>query len=114
MCYLRCCCQLSQALLQMQVSLFDAVFHQCSRDEETHFLEGADKREQTLCDEDDFCLETVPGTCGGLFFHFHQQPLNTSCRLTRDECRHPFLIDDYTVLTQHRIGQGKACVFIEC
>ena len=92
-------------LLQMQVSLFDAVFHQGTWDEETHLLEGADKGEQTLCGEGDFCLETIPGTCGEPFFHFHQLLHNTlACRLTRDECRHPFLIDDYTVLTQ---GQGK-------
>ena len=63
--------------------------------------------EQTLCGEDDFCLETVPGTRGELILHFRQPPRNTlSCRLTRDD-KHPFLIDDYTVLTQHRIGQGK-------
>ena len=77
-------------------------------DEETHLLEGADKGEQTLCGEGDFCLETVPGTCREFFFHFRQPPRNTlSCRLTRDECRHPYLIDDYTVLSQHRIGQEK-------
>ena len=88
--------------------LFDAIFHQCTGDEETHLLEGIDKGEQTLCGEGDFCLETVPGTCGELFFLFCQLSHSTlSCRLTRHECRHPFLIDDYTVLTQHRIGQVK-------
>ena len=104
-------CQLSQALLlQSQVSSFDAVFQQCTGDEETHLLEGADKGEQKLCGEDDFCLQTVPGrpTCEEIFFHFRQPPCNTlSCRLTRDECRHPFLIEYYTVLTLHRLGQGK-------
>ena len=55
--------------------------------EVTHLLEGADKGEQTLCGDGDFCLETVPGTCGELFFHFRQPPHNTlSCRLTLDEC----------------------------
>ena len=92
------------------MSSFNTVFHQCTGDEETHLLEGADKGEQTLYGEDDFCLETVPGTCGGLFFHFRHPLQNTSCQLTRDKCRHPFLIDDYTVLTQHIIGLGKGIV----
>ena len=47
--------------------------------------------------EDDFYLKTVPGTCGELFFHFRQPPRN----------RHPYLFDDYTVLTQQRIKARK-------
>ena len=71
--------QLSQALLlflQTQVSSFNVVFHQCTGDQETHLLEGADKGEQALCGEGDFCLKTVPGTCGELFFHFRKLPRN--------------------------------------
>ena len=68
--------QLSQALLlQSQVSTFDTVFQQRTGDEETPPLEGADKGEQTVCGEGDFCLETVPGTCGDLYFYFRQPPL---------------------------------------
>ena len=71
-------CQISQALnLQIQVSSFDAVFHQCTGDEEIHLLEGADKGEQTVCCKGDFCLEIVPGACAELFFHFRQPPRNT-------------------------------------
>ncbi|KAJ4447936.1 hypothetical protein ANN_09945 [Periplaneta americana] len=69
--------------------------HQCAGDEETHGLEGADKVEQTLCGESDFCFETVVGACEELFFRFREPPHNTlPCRLTREKCRHPFSIDD--------------------
>ncbi|KAJ4445931.1 hypothetical protein ANN_12617 [Periplaneta americana] len=80
-----------------------AVFHQCAGDEETHRLESADKVQQTLCGEGDFCFETVVGTCGELFFCFREPPHNTlPCRLPREKRRHPFSIHDYTKL------KGKA------
>ncbi|KAJ4435517.1 hypothetical protein ANN_18133 [Periplaneta americana] len=72
-----------------------AVFHQCAWDEEAHRLEGADKVEETLCGEGDFCFETVVGACGQLFFRFREPPYNTlPCRLARKKRRHPFSIDD--------------------
>ena len=70
------------------------------RHEETHLPKGADKGEQTLCGEGDFCLEMRRA-----LLPFPTDTL--SCLLARDKCRHPFLICDYTVLMQHRIGQGK-------
>ncbi|KAJ4440116.1 hypothetical protein ANN_08253 [Periplaneta americana] len=79
---------------QLRMDVY-AVFHQCAGDEGTHHLEGADKIEQTLCGEGDFCFEIVLGTCGGLFFSFREPPHNTlPCRLAREKCRHPFSIDD--------------------
>ncbi|KAJ4451148.1 hypothetical protein ANN_02590 [Periplaneta americana] len=45
---------------QLRMDVY-AVFHQCAGDEETHRLESADKVEQTLCGEGDFCFETVAG-----------------------------------------------------
>ncbi|KAJ4430984.1 hypothetical protein ANN_19577 [Periplaneta americana] len=84
---------------QLRMDVY-AVFHQCAGDVETHRLEDADKVEQKLLLYMWRALLPFP----------RASPL--PCRLTREKCRHPFSIDDYTELKgKEKFFSGQHALF---